>query len=176
MKNLRIFTVLPIAVCMVFLSGCKKKKDQQPVEGYKPIYMSQDDMQRISGESPINVVNPGKIYMQGNMLYINEVGEGVHIFDNTDPENPKNIGFVRVPGNYDMSVKGNILYVDNVTDLVAVDISDPQAIQVKSRVENVFPVKKFPEETGVQFECVDDSKGIVIGWEKTMLDNPKCYR
>lgn len=174
-KQLKGLVLLGVATCVVGFSSCDPKKDKQ-VEGYKPIYMSQDDMQRISAEGPTNVVNPGKIFTHGTRLYINEVGVGVHIFDNSDPANPQNLAFVRVPGNYDVSVKDNMMYVDNVTDLIAINVGDVNNVTVESRLPDVFPIKRFPEEFGVEFECVDDSKGIVVGWEKAMLTDPKCYR
>lgn len=75
-----------------------------------------------------------------------------------------------------MAVKGNTLYADNVTDLVAIDISSPEAVKVVKRIINVFPTQKYPALTNVIFECVDDKRGIVVGWEKGLITNPKCRR
>jgi len=84
------------------------------------------------------LVNPGKIYYKDGFLFINEVKEGIHIIDNRNPESPKPLTFLRVPGNGDMAVRNNILYADSYMDLVALDISNPQDIKPAGRVENVF--------------------------------------
>ena len=37
---------------------------------------------------------PGKIYVKDNILFVNELAEGVHIIDNTNPSQPELIGFI----------------------------------------------------------------------------------
>lgn len=81
---------------------------------------------------------PGKIYFKDNYIFINEIKEGIHIINNADPSNPQNIGFIKIPGNVDMAVYGNILYADSYMDLVSIDISNPSQPQVLHRVEDVF--------------------------------------
>ncbi len=146
------------------------------VEGYRPIYMSHEAMRKVTPQGPRSLKHPGKIYVRGSYLFINEPGEGIHIINNMDPADPQPLAFVAIPGNGDMAVKGNVLYVDNATDLITLDISNPQQVQVLNRVENAFPANAYPAQTGVLFECVDKSKGVVVGWEKAMLDNPRCRR
>jgi hypothetical protein len=55
------------------------------------------------------------------------------------------------------------------------NISNPNQVTLVSRLENVTPNTNFqiPPERGF-FECVDNSKGIVVAWEKTILRKPKC--
>ena len=82
--------------------------------------------------------HPGKIYSYGHYLLINEIDEGIHIIDNSDPAHPANLSFIQITGNRDMAVKENILYADNVVDLLAIDITDPLAPVLRKRLENVF--------------------------------------
>lgn len=145
-------------------------------EGYKPTYMTYEEISDIQNLSAQSIENAGKIYVYGNYLFVNELFEGIHIIDNTDPNNPQNMAFIKIPGNVDIAVKGNILYADNVTDLLTFDINNLNDIQLKNRIKDAFPVNNFPPQTGVYFECVDASKGIVTGWEKTNLENPRCRR
>lgn len=81
---------------------------------------------------------PGKIYTKDGYLFINELKEGIHIIDNRNPQNPRALAFLRIPGNGDMAVRNNILYADSYMDLVAFDISNPTSIKPVKRVENVF--------------------------------------
>jgi hypothetical protein len=109
-------------------------------------------------------------------LFINELGKGIHVINNQNPSNPQPVAFISVPGNADIAVKGDVLYADNATDLVSLDISNPLQVRVLHRVENAFPSEMYPPHTGVFFQCVDKTKGAVVGWEKTTLENPKCRR
>ncbi len=92
----------------------------------------------IANEAPRDLENPGKIYVKDNYLFINEVKKGIHIFDNSNPEKPLAISFLKIPGVIDMAVKENTLYADNYIDIVAFDISNPKAIKETGRVKNVF--------------------------------------
>ena len=50
--------------------------------------------------------------------------EGVHIVDNSDPSNPTNLSFLSIPGNLDISIIDDYLYVDMFSSLAVFDISD----------------------------------------------------
>ena len=66
---------------------------------------------------------------------------GIHVINNANPSQPVNVAFIDIPGNMDMAVKGNILYADLYTDLVAIDITDPLNVKVKKVIEGVFPYR-----------------------------------
>jgi hypothetical protein len=95
---------------------------------------------------------------------VNERFEGIHVMDNVDPKNPRPLVFIEVPGCIDVAVKSNILYADNVTDLVSINIGALPSITVGGRVENVFPHYPVPPD-GLPFEY-DASKGVVVKWVK----------
>ena len=103
---------------------------------------------------------------------------GIHVIDNSDPTTPLRIAFIQVFGAADLAISGNTMYVDNYTDLVAIDISDIMNVMVVSRVKELYSreSKRYPEGFSGYFECVDESKGFVVGWEETELLNPKCIR
>ena len=66
----------------------------------------------IKSNTAKEVQNPGKLYIFGNYIFLNEIDKGIHIIDNSNPASPKNVAFIDIPGNLDMAVKGNILYAD----------------------------------------------------------------
>ncbi|MCY7351152.1 MAG: hypothetical protein LH606_10850 [Cytophagaceae bacterium] len=167
-----------LLLCLALLGGCIPQDDPADVrqEGYRPVYISRETMIKIAVTAPQPLKNPGKIYVQGTYLFVNEINRGIHVIDNQQPTAPRTIAFLSIPGNVDMAVKGTMLYADNATDLVAIDISSPEAVRVVKRIAGVFPTQKHPAYTNVVFECVDDSRGVVVGWEKGMLTNPKCRR
>jgi len=102
----------------------------------------------------------------------------VHIFDNSDPENPEKVAFLKIIGNSDIAIKGNVLYANNVTDLVAINISNLDSIFIVNRLEKAFKSAgaEFPEGYIGYFECVNPDLGEVIGWEETTIIKPQCWR
>jgi len=88
--------------------------------------------------SPRALENPGKIYFYNNYILLNELREGIHVIDNSDPSNPNTVGFIAIPGNVDIAVSHNILYADNYADLVAIDISNLEDPKLLKRDESVF--------------------------------------
>jgi len=170
MKKLLLF------VAIVLLNSCiTEETTDVKVMGYRPIYASYDEIRKVVSLAPQKLRKPGKIYTKDKYLYINEIGEGIHVFDNSDKTKPKAISFISIPANQDISIADNILYADNADDLVAIDISNPLTIKLLKRIEKAFPYPSFPKENG-RFECVDPSKGYVKSWEYVQLTNPKCFR
>lgn len=126
-----------------------------------------------------DIENPGQIYTLGDLLLINEIGKGIHIVDNADPTNPTNEGFLRVAGSENMVLRNSVLYVNQFQTLLSIDVTDIQNVQVLSR--DVLALQngsnnQVPPEVGVYFECPDPSKGEIVGWALTTINNPKCYR
>jgi len=132
--------------------------------------------------------NPGKIYVKGNYLYINEKNKGMHIIDNSTPSAPVKKGFISIPGNFDISIKGDTLYADSYTDLVAIELSsDLSGISVTKRLENVFTYDPYIS-LGLNrwnyyyyneiWEPIDSTKGVVVGWdvkEETRYEYPSIF-
>jgi len=160
---------------MLVLMACGKEKEDKVVDGYKPIYADGSDLKKVTVAPTADLENPGRVYVYGEYLLINDQSKGVHIYDNSNPAAPVEVSFIGIPGNLDFSVSNGMLYADNITDMVIVDISNPAAPDYVNRMEDVFPLQSFPDEFGA-FECVDPSKGIVVGWEKTTLNNPACFK
>jgi hypothetical protein len=148
--------------------------------GMKPIYAPQEDMSLIKVEAPRPLKESSKIYYKDKFIFVIEQGVGVHILDNRDSTKPQNIRFIRIFGCSDIAIKGTTLFADNFTDLVAIDLSKVDTPTVINRIPNLYPNQfgtgKFPENYNGYFECVDSSKGRVIGWKETLLDNPQCRR
>jgi len=131
-----------------------------------PVYLSYEELRRaVKMDTPHDLVNPGKIYFKGGYIFVNEELKGIHIIDNRDPQNPEKIGFIEIPGNIDMAIKNDILYVDSYVDLVAIDISNVNDPKEVHRVENVFPYTTPPYNEDYRVAKVDEEKGVVIDWK-----------
>lgn len=135
--------MLLFAVVLVF-SGCLKDKVTRTYSIMRPVYESKATvLASISSGTPATVKHPGKIFLYGNYIFLNEVDKGVHIIDNSNPATPVNKAFLPIPGNLDIAVKGNMLYADLYNDLLAIDISNPLQTELKTVVPDVFPDRVY---------------------------------
>ncbi|MVM36050.1 hypothetical protein GO755_38915 [Spirosoma sp. HMF4905] len=167
-----------LAIC-VFFDGCGRPyAPSPPTTGdiYRPVYASYADIRTVQTLAPQPLKNVGKIYIKDKYLFINDVGSGIHVMDNSDPEKPVQLAFIAILGNQELAIKDSILYADNVTDLVALNIANPLNVRLVKRIENAFEYSTYPIATNVRFECPDPNKGAVIRWEKAAIENPMCYR
>jgi hypothetical protein len=169
---------LYLLLCIVLFSCDPRSGVDSKITGYVPIYVSKQDAGFIGTIAAKPTVVSGKIYAYGNYLFQVEQNEGIHIIDNTDPKQAHKIAFLKVAAASELAIKSGYLYTNNLDDLVVFDLSDINSPRLVNRVENAFPQinQEYPPLTGVYFECVDPSKGIVIGWEEKQIDQPKCRR
>ena len=176
-----VFTCLfYIALFIPFmLSGCGDQRIQTiTYEEYQPVYMSEQEFKSaVDMEEPRPLREPGKIYFYNDYLFVNEVNKGVHIIDNRDPASPSRVGFVNIPANKDIAVKGDYLYADSQHDLLVFDLSNMQNVELVYRKEDVF---KFTNSDypGFPYQQIDPSKGIVVDWKKVEVHETckgDCY-
>jgi hypothetical protein len=165
----RMILLLFVLTAFGFIS-CNEEDDGKYAEYLvaKPLKMSKADFKKaIDVIAPIPMDESGKIYVYGHYIFVNEKYEGVHVVDNSDPKAPQKIAFIKIPGNVDVSVKGNYLYADSITDLIVLDISDINNIKTVNRLENVLRDNViFPFEVDIyEWQDIDYENDIVIGWE-----------
>ncbi len=142
-----------------FLSSCVKDECTRTYTYYLPVYKTTDQVRaNIKSNAPQKVERPGKLFVRGKYIFLNETDKGVHVIDNTNPASPKNVAFITMPGNIDLAVKGNTLYADAYSDLVTLDISNPLQVEVKSIKPNAFPFRVY----GGGF--LQDSGKIIVDW------------
>jgi len=163
MKKLSFILLITFAAAVLFsFVGCIKDTFTRTYTYtfYEPVYKTTAEVRaNIKSNAPTPLQNPGKIYIRGQYIFLNEVDKGIHIIDNSNPALPVNVAFIDIPGNVDLAVKENTLYADLYTDLVAIDISNPLNVSVKKIVENVFPHRYYN-----QFR--PDTTKIIASWIK----------
>lgn len=136
---------------LALFSGCLRDECEstRTYIRFDPVYKQPSEIRvDVTAGSPRELANPGKIYVLGQYLFINERNEGIHVFDNSDPRNPQPIAFWNIPGNTDMAVRGNSMYVNQYIDLLTLDISDLQNPQLRCRSENAFQSMGFDPQLG----------------------------
>ncbi|HJY22988.1 MAG TPA: hypothetical protein VJ279_08895, partial [Hanamia sp.] len=135
-----------VFMLMLLLNSCVKDncKKIYTYSFYQPVYKTTAEVRaNIKSNTPKEVVNPGKLFIIGNYIFLNEIDKGIHIIDNRNPSSPRNVAFIDIPGNLDLAVKGNALYADLYSDLVTLDVTDPLNVVVKKYNEGVFPYRAY---------------------------------
>ena len=178
---------------LLLLGGCAIEEEPQAImiEGLKPIYIAESD-NVVEVQPARSFQELGKIVYADPYLLVNERFKGIHVVDNTNPADPIKMAFLSIPGNTDFTLKGQYLYanhgnalktfrinfvVENTTLTEAFSLEETKAINnfFSSQEENTISALYPPDHNGF-FECVDSSKGIVIGWEEALLIDPECQR
>lgn len=180
MRNISLSSFFGV-ICLIgafSLQSCLKDKATKTYTILRPVIEDRATvLANIKPSAPESLSRPGKIFLYGSYLFINEVDKGVHVIDNSRPENPRNISFIKIPGNVDIAVKGNRLFADMYADLVSIDISDPLSAKLVSVTEGIFPERNF----GAGFNL--SSNQLIVDWiskdttidQITQFECNQCY-
>ncbi|MEP7195321.1 MAG: hypothetical protein ABI851_02305 [Saprospiraceae bacterium] len=161
MKSLKFIFILFLLSNLLILNSCLRDECQSTriFYQYNPVYLSKDELRNgFKVMEARTLRSTGKIYVYGDYLLINEPKEGIHIIDNSNPKNPIFKLFIAIPGNIDLAVTNNILYADNYTDLLAIDISNINSPKLLCRNNDVFkPI------------LIDPTRGLLVDYVKTEI-------
>jgi hypothetical protein len=165
MKTIAHKTLFFLLMIVAAASCTDKMTIEQNINA--PIYMDYATLRSSvrSGEAR-ELTHPGKIYFKDTYLLVVEYLEGIHLIDLTDPAAPRNLTFIEIPGCTDVAVQGDALYADSYVDLVVIDLTRPDAPKEVRRITDVLPyIVPQPDNEGLGYASVDETKGIVVGWE-----------
>lgn len=164
-QRMSVLTLLILLMLAVMGMSCEDKCEVfVSYVDQVPVYQTTEALRaQVEFTEPEVMHAPGKIYLLGSYLYINEVGKGIHVVNNQNPSNPQFVGFINIPGNYDLAGKGNFLYADSYVDLLVFDVSDPNSITEVHREEGVF--NNFYDIHGRIA-----AEGIVVDFEERLVE------
>ena len=162
MKTKNLF-VSAILILMFFVS-CSNNDKYEYYDLATPVMLSIDELRKsVDVLPPKEIKESGKIYNFKNYVFVNDKNKGIHIIDNSNPETPVKISFLKIHGNVDISVKNNFLYADSFIDLVVFDISDINNIKLVNRLKDVFPYYfDIPKNTEVDWQSLNSQNNVVI--------------
>ncbi len=172
MKKIK-FVVLSVLLvcfqnCCPFLVDCENNGDDivDPFfSRYEPVLLDRTNFENsVTLKDPVTINTSGKIYIKDDLLFINEVHKGFHIYDNSDPASPLPLKFLEVPGSTDLAIRDNMIYINQATDLIAVEYDINQSIRLMKRVVNVFPELRSPDGF-LPYNIPENN--VVIGWKLT---------
>lgn len=159
MKNLWLLSLFS---GLIIFQGCSDEDCSRIVtyQAYNPIWKSAEELlPTVSFVVGRELRNPGKIYYYGQYILINERNEGVHIIDNSNIRAPKNLGFIAIDGNLDISLRENYLYADDYYNLLVIDISTIDNPQLVTYIPNLKDEIYFDEQRAaflVDYEMLEE--------------------
>lgn len=165
---------------LTMVAGCQKIKQTSIYTANVPQYLSYEELRSsIYNDNDQQLERPGKIFLYNSLILINDFEKGIHIYDNSNPSAPSHVAFINIPGNVDIAVRDNVLYVDSYVDLVAIDISDPTEVREIGRTKNALSYT-IPTVTDFQYPIsrIDQDAGVVVGYEiaevEETCENSEC--
>lgn len=162
--------LLLLAVTVFILNACTKDTVQHTYTIARPVLKDKAEvLANIKSNAPRGIESPGKFFMSGSYIFLNEIDKGIHIIDNSNPAAPVVKAFINIPGNLDIAVKGNTLYADLYADLVVIDITNPQAVRFEKNIPHVFPNRAY----GIYLNTADTNK-VIADWimKDTTVSSP----
>lgn len=168
MKSFSIFSLMLGLSFLIY--SCDSGEDESEfvdVLVARPLTMTRAEFANsVDILAPTPIEESGKIYAYQDYIFVNDKYQGVHVIDNSNPESPQKVAFIQIPGNVDISIKGDYLYADSVSDLVVIDISNLQDLQIVNRLEGVLGENvAWPMAEVFEWGEIDYENEVLIGWE-----------
>ncbi len=166
MKNSIILLLIASLFSSCIFTGNDDDIPFNPLQSaYEAIKMPRHEFENTTQlHPPRTIVNSGKIYIKDHLLFINEVHEGFHVFDNSNPVTPENIGFLKILASTDLAIKNDVIYSNNGPDLIAIVSNlDNMTIEISKRVVNTFPDSMSFSPDGFYFPTQENE--IIIGYQ-----------
>ena len=88
---------------------------------YEPVFMPVSEFRnsvKVTTQQ-LQISNYGKICFYNGFLFISESEVGIYIIDNTNPSQPRIVGFIELVGNADLAIRNDVLYADSYIDILA---------------------------------------------------------
>jgi hypothetical protein len=162
--------LIPVLALFVIFSGCRDTS-YRVQKANVPIYQDADEWRESTFEiqDARTIKQPGQIYIYGDILYVVEPFEGVHIFDNTNAFSPINLGFIEVLACTEVAVRNNRLFTNSYFDLLVFDVSNPKLPNYVTRTEDVFEFTSYSSIAGYDpsylMSGIKHPDKVIIGWE-----------
>ncbi|MFT7614966.1 MAG: hypothetical protein ACI9J3_003954 [Parvicellaceae bacterium] len=161
--NMRAYVLIATAF-VVFLVGCNEDRGTVSLTYNKAVAVY-GDIEQVRDTplvvAPKSITDPGKIFMGDDFLLIGESGEGIHVFDNSNPNSPVAAAFIQLPFTNEFYVKGDFLYAESQYDFLKLDLSVLATPTMVDRVEYAFNEAIVNDEgktlLGFEFEVVTEA-------------------
>nr|WP_321357222.1 hypothetical protein [uncultured Draconibacterium sp.] len=154
---------------ILFLVGCED--EYEDIYRYSkiitqskdyPVYLDMGEVGKIQVKAESPQESPFKIVSNDNYYFVGEIFKGVHVYEKNG-ESVNYQCFIECKYIKDFEIAGNLLYCNNLVDLVILDVSEPLQATLLHREENYF--NHFTSyKTGWNIPFVE-GKGLIVDTE-----------
>ncbi|MBN2773250.1 MAG: hypothetical protein JXR31_03305 [Prolixibacteraceae bacterium] len=127
-----------------------------------PVYLDMSEIGNINIkpveklESPIKILSNDKYYFVGDML------KGIHVYEKKTG-GVNYLCFIECQYIKDFEISDNLLYCNNLVDMVVIDVSDPKEIELLHRQKNHFnQFTSYKENWNIPYV---EGKGLIVDYE-----------
>lgn len=134
----------------------------EPVNNYKPVIMNRATFEASVKMLPSKqIVKSGKIYIKDDIMLVNDVNKGFHVYNYSVATDPVKIAFLEIPGATDVAIRNATIYINQAVDLVTLKYDlTTNKVTVLYRNRNIFPQKISPQGFG----STAKENEIIIDW------------
>lgn len=133
--------LLAVAGIGLLAASCTKTKGEITMTYHKAsaVYADLDEIRQTPlVTSPKAINDPGKIFIGDKFILIGEKEEGIHVYDNTNPNSPVAASFIQLPMTREFYVDGDYIYAEGHYDFIKISMVDLYNPSLVSRVEYAF--------------------------------------
>lgn len=154
---------------VLFLFGCEDMFEDtyhysQPITQSKeyPVYLDMSEIGNIQVKANSPLVAPFKILSNDKYYFVGDMLKGVHIYEKK-ATGVSYFCFIECRYINDFELADNLLFCNNLLDMVVVDVSNPMKINILHRQKNHFnQFTSFKKYWNIPYE---EGKGIIVGTE-----------
>jgi len=165
MKRILLLLLISLLLQSCWFHRNDEQRTIDPIESsFEPVTLARETFEStIAVGAPREIEEAGKIYVNGDIVFINELNKGFHVLDNRNPKDPVNISFIEIPLATDLAIRNNTIYVHHAVDLVAMRYNT-SSIEILHRERNVFPRLNSPDGFLAEDFDLEDNQ-IIIGYQ-----------
>lgn len=160
----KLIAILYLMPLFFLNSCCWYCREEIPImQNYEAVIISRAELESSVQVLPNrDIENAGKIYIQGNLMFINEKNKGFHVYSYSNPQLPVPLAFIQVAGATDLAVRNSTIYINQAVDLITLQYyPEINTIEITKRNREVFPQKAAPDGSYAYLNEGD----IIIDWQ-----------
>ncbi len=178
MHVLNLLSRIILVSCSILLAACGGESFQDPVEPVtKPRSELQAEIQLIEPQANLNFT---RLYRENQRLFGIAKDQGVQIIDNSEPDNPTAIAFMKMDGIEDVVIEGDTLVTNQYADIVVFSQSLQKEV---GRISNVYDYQNYvvlPSGYYWPEDIIVPEGEVVVGYhipakEKEKSKNGSCW-
>jgi hypothetical protein len=127
-----------------------------------PVYLDMSEIGNIQVKQESPLENPIKILSNDKYYFVGDMLKGIHVYEKK-AGGANYLCFIECKYIKDFELVDNLLYCNNLVDLVVIDVSNPKEIELLHRQKNHFnQFKSYKENWNIPYV---DGKGLIVDYE-----------